>query len=931
MDRETSSLEKAVRATPTDGAERAEALNTLAKAIWRSALMKSDQETLQTAITTIHQAIDMSRNSQLPKLAGYLNNLGLFLMDLGSMSGNTEYAEQAVSVLREGSGCAAAALKPVLLSNLGNSLRNLREFQPDAAILDEAISLYQEGLEANPSASTRLKILNGLAASLLDKFRSDPDGDPGDLQRASELAAEAVNASDDDDPYQAVFLDTYAMVLETLFTHYPSQEILGEAIAYYYMAVELASEQQSPKALRLTINLADALRVHHKIDSSGTSLDDALSMLEPALRELPATPSVSNYGKWCYGLCLLYRFVRDGNERDIEESIHTLTSICEETPEESIQGIQYRSALAEALILHFDHSSVADHLDKAVDVLKQAATAADRIEVGVARNAGSTVYMNLSVALLARFDLRGSLDDLNSASAMAEKALEMLDESSIDYTLALVAFANCLLRAYQEAEDRSFLDNAIRFYQEAVDIDCVWKSLRPGRLYTLGYALQLRFALNGAEEDWESCLAASSESVELSKNLPASYLPAGQLGNAYLGKAQSEGSASPQYVKHLEIAISHLSEALEVMPKNHSCTALWLNNLGLAHEELHKHRGDSPSYHHALAAYREVAELDTASSLQRVTATYRAIVLLAGRSEADIQTAAGFARLAIKLLPTLSPRLLRKEEQQEMISTFSGLGSYATSTLLAAGDSAGEAVRALEASRGIMNSMLIDTRTDIAFLEERDERLATEFKEASRLIDNATSDQGAGLADPNTGTLWNRGPEARIAAAKAFDSVVQNIRQLKGLQNFLMAPTAEQLQERVGPSSYIILINVSSLRSDALIVQRTQIWNVNLPGLAVEEAVDHANKLTQAIQDESTGTIDRIEANQVVRDILAWLWHSVVQPILTRLPPPPDGAQHRIMLDSSERHDQPPDPRSHRPRHRLQRHGHYHLQLRYHH
>ncbi|KAK4201924.1 CHAT domain-containing protein [Triangularia verruculosa] len=889
MDSEIASLEQGVQGAH-DAPERAEALNTLAKALWQSALMRSEEQTLQSAISKIREAVEISRLNNIPKLAGYLNNLGLFMMDYALMSGQTDYAEQAISLLREGSACATDSLKPVLFSNLGKSLKELNDLQPDANILGEAISMYQRGLDADPSESTKLKIISGLGTCYLDKFRSNTaGGDAEDLQRACELAAEAVESSNDDDPSRAIFLDTYAMALETVFTSSHSKEALEEAIVHYYMAVELASQQQSPKALHFTINLVDALRAHHKIDSTGSSLDDGLSMLGPAIQALSASPLMVRYGQWCYSLCLLYRYVRDGNECDIEECINTLTAISDETPQESMRGIQYRTTLAEALIKHFEHSSAVDHLDRAVDILKQVAVTVDRVEASVARNVGPTVYMDLSVALLARFELRGSRQDLNSASAAAKRALDMVDESSIDYTPTLVACANCYLRAYQETEEGSYLDQAIEFYQEAVDVESVWDSLRPGRLYTLGYALQLRFGLHAAEEDWDRCLAASKESVQLTQDQPGRFLPLGQLGNAYLARGRSEGSASQQHAMHLNQAVSHLTDALDTMPKSHSCTALWLNNLGLAYAELHKHQRDSVSCQRALSTYREAAELESASSLQKVTAAYRAIDLLAGRPEVDLHQAADFSRLAIQLLPSLSPRLLQKQDQQEMISTFSGLGSYATSALLAVGDSPAEAVRALEASRGIMNSMLIDTRTDVSYLEERDEQLAEEFKLVSKMLDGAAANQGVEFANPATSGMQNRDAELRIDAAKAFDRVVGRIRQLDGFRNFLMAPTDEEIQSTARPSLYIILINVSSLRSDALIVERSQIWSIELPLLKIHEAVDHANKLIQA-----TGAIGRIEANDTVREILAWLWRSVVHPILERLPQLPAGSQHRI-------------------------------------
>lgn len=149
-----------------------------------------------------------------------------------------------------------------------------------------------------------------------------------------------------------------------------------------------------------------------------------------------------------------------------------------------------------------------------------------------------------------------------------------------------------------------------------------------------------------------------------------------------------------------------------------------------------------------------------------------------------------------------------------MVSMLTGLGSYLVTVLLAAGHTPSEAVRTLETTRGIMSSLLIDTRTDITVLEELDQDLAAEFKDITTILDNTTSD----LSGPNIISIKSRDPGARIKAAKAFENAVQRIRELDGLADFLMAQTDEQLQWTAKPPSHIIIIkrpgrSVGPLRS----------------------------------------------------------------------------------------------------------------------
>lgn len=98
---ELQELEATVTAIPSDSPEKAEALNELGKRLWQTALQTNSEDTLRRAVSTIEEAVRMTETKS--DLSKYLNNLGLFLSDLASFSGDKTYWEQAISSLERGS------------------------------------------------------------------------------------------------------------------------------------------------------------------------------------------------------------------------------------------------------------------------------------------------------------------------------------------------------------------------------------------------------------------------------------------------------------------------------------------------------------------------------------------------------------------------------------------------------------------------------------------------------------------------------------------------------------------------------------------------------------------------------------------------------------------------------------------------------------
>lgn len=110
------------------------------------------------------------------------------------------------------------------------------------------------------------------------------------------------------------------------------------------------------------------------------------------------------------------------------------------------------------------------------------------------------------------------------------------------------------------------------------------------------------------------------------------------------------------------------------------------------------------------------------------------------------------------------------------------------------------------------------------------------------------------------------------------------IRTKQGFGSFARPPsTAELLQgAAAGP---VVVINVSSYRSDALLLTRDGITSLPLPGLAMDTVIVQANAFHQALHSTARGRTspERTAAQRQLNEILGWLWDAVAGPVLDAL------------------------------------------------
>jgi CHAT domain-containing protein len=266
----------------------------------------------------------------------------------------------------------------------------------------------------------------------------------------------------------------------------------------------------------------------------------------------------------------------------------------------------------------------------------------------------------------------------------------------------------------------------------------------------------------------------------------------------------------------------------------------------------------------------------------------------AGRLWADLAIAAeAWSEAGLACLSTLRAMWrmtgieVSRRSQESTLTRFSGLASLGAACDLRT-DRPMMALRTLELGRGVMMSQDINLYGEVQALRhsapELSQRLAEQLKrrdESAALLDSRP------FVGANGFPRGGRTGDIRRIAARNLQMLIGEVRQVPGHEQFMMAPTDEDLlaASADGP---IVVINVSPLRSDALVVQPSGVTLVPLP--AVTPGGRQTHERVHGGRSVSASARRRSDARR-----LAWLWDHLAEPVLeTAAPPEGDGPMPRL-------------------------------------
>ena len=159
----------------------------------------------------------------------------------------------------------------------------------------------------------------------------------------------------------------------------------------------------------------------------------------------------------------------------------------------------------------------------------------------------------------------------------------------------------------------------------------------------------------------------------------------------------------------LNRAVEATNMAVDATPQDHPDRAGYLNNLGNWLGRRFERTGSMDDLNRQLSSYREGWSCRTAPPSTRIHLARRAATILTLQS--NWEESSVLLQDAVKLLPSVSPRLLQHTDKQHMLADFAGLASMAAATALNAGREAHLALELLELGRGVIAGLLLETRT----------------------------------------------------------------------------------------------------------------------------------------------------------------------------------------------------------------------------
>lgn len=864
-----AAAETAVEVTPGQTPWRGRFLHILADLHWLDLSATGDRAALPPALATVKDALGCLPDGHperagpirlLAELRGEAPNRWLTLPDPGDdpwflqrmvddyhRSGDVRLLYAAIGLARQRSH------HPHGLSAL---LRVLHTETADAAVLAEAVAFGREAVarEAPPSPA-RPMVLDNLVQCL--SHLNARTGDHDVLREAASLARRAVEEAAADDPGRIGYLVNHAVVQARVFEAEADLNALREAVAVNREIADLTQDTGDSRHGRALANLAVTTRMLAEAEHDQAALARAVEIGE---RAVAATT---------------------GDDQVL--ALHALAN-----------------AQAEA----GEATSDMELLRTSIDTARRAAEAATR--------SGDTQRGTLWGSVLhhaqSHFEMTGDLGVLRTAVDAGRLALAGLPDGHVHRISVMSALGVCLRMLGEWTGDLDALHEALALAREAVEAG-------RGTRREAGHRSDLAIALRSLRKRTRdgTLLAeeveAARESVRLgdpgSAQMPRLL---NNLAGTLMEAADDDGT--PGAADLLGEAVECGRRACALADGGHRDRGMYLSNLGGALQHLYEATGDPGTLREAVAVARQAVEATPPGHRERagnvsnlgralnllsqvpgaadgmtdeIRATFRAgaqtgpiprriaAVRMWGRTclaQGDAGAALDAFEYGVGLLPMLAPAGLLRRDREHQLGEIVGFPSDAAAAALEAGRPE-RAVELLEQSRGVLLAEETDAAGQLNRLRAAHPALAAEVDASRR-----------GMAGPGAGDRAQAG----------WDELIGRIRRSPGFEDFLATPSFSSLAE-VSADGDVVIVNVSSIRCDALVLSRGRLRVIPLPGLTLKLAAERAGDLFLALlmSRGGSGVAASIAGQRLLLAVLGWLWDAIAEPVLRGLGYPETG------------------------------------------
>lgn len=768
------------------------------------------------------------------------------------------------------------------------------------AALDNAVKFGKKSIRvAHDGDNPPHHRLNNLSAMLLCRY--ERTGDVTDLEDAINIAGQAIDSR----PHATSSLSNLSRMFECRYWRFGDKADLEEAVRLARQAVNLTPPEHPSKATYLS-NLGNKLHNHYKMTNEIVDLEEAITVTTEAINSTPNGGGI--WATWLYNLSmqLTSRYDRTTDVADLEEAVLAARQSVNSAPHNFYMRATMLDSLGAVLCMRHERTGDMTDIDQAIIVTRQAVNSTPP------DHADRWLYLkNLGDRLRHRYVWTGELADIEVAITVTRQAVSLWPSNHANNSTPLINLGILLACRYERSGLLVDIDEAIMVIRKAIDSTPLTRSARASALASLGKALGRRYERTMEMADIEEALKAIRQAINPTlQDHDGHCSTLTDLGNALWRRYKQTGD-----IANLEEAITVTRQAVDSTPHDNYRRAVRLNSLGFMLEDKHRrtakmadleeaimvarqginatqrddpHRAvylynlgnqlccrfqetvDGAYLEEALSCFLDAWDCKTATPFNRVKAASRCLPLLALQGKlvmaGNLNVARQLGKDIINLLPTLNTRLLDRADQQFVVSNFAGVAANTCALLLEVNQPA-DALYYLEKGRAVIIGHLVDVQSDLSTLVNQYPDLARRYE----LLRDEVNTPTRGFDQDKAG-VWAH----RRKAMEHVDACVMEIRDIPGQERFLLGQTTAEMQECAAGGT-IVVVNIASFRSDAILVSTDGIQTLSLPKLSASDAAAWLSRKWTGRRAE------RPQKNKEYLEYLSWLWEACVKQTLDKV------------------------------------------------
>jgi tetratricopeptide (TPR) repeat protein len=488
---------------------------------------------------------------------------------------------------------------------------------------------------------------------------------------------------------------------------------------------------------------------------------------------------------------------------------------------------------------------------------------------------------NLGNALNIRFGRLGNLADLTNAIIQQQRAVGLTPPNHPSQPRRLSNLASSLLSRFKQLGNVVDLDSAIIQYQAAVDLTPDNHPDKPSYLANLGSSLYERFDRSGNLIDLDGAITQERLAVNIMpEDHPNKPVHLNNLGISLQVRFTSTGNVSD-----IDDAITHQQRAVEKVTDGQARKPRYLHNLAtsyLARFKRSHHQSDAESavFHYSAAA---MSSIGAPTFRFKSAGAWCEVASLIGH-----QSLLAAYECAIDLMPLVAWLGLPIADRHRHLVKIGGIARDAAAAAISL-EECDKALEWLEQGRSIVWTQILQLRTPVDHLRDINPDLAERLLQISRRLDRGS--QESVFLERELSSPEEEGRRYRGLVAE-WESIIDQVRRIQGFESFLRPPSSSNLK-KAAQNGPVVILNVAKERCDALALlpRFEEAIHIPLPNISSERVAQLQDELKDQLYsngirmrgERAAKRVSDEADNESCKQILAELWDNLVKPVMDSL------------------------------------------------